>query len=82
MDECSPVQQKRNEREMRFMSARKSDPLSGPAQVYLSMEIDLASTVIPVLMLVLFLATSRINSAIQNVSKPGHAVELAFHGGL
>lgn len=36
--------------------ARKSDPLSGPAQVCRSTEIDLAWTVIPVLVLVLFLA--------------------------
>jgi cytochrome c oxidase subunit 2 len=33
--------------------AHKSDPLSGPAQVYRSSEIDLAWTVIPVLVLVL-----------------------------
>ena len=36
--------------------ARKSDPLSGRAQVYRSTEIDLAWTLIPVLVLVLFLA--------------------------
>jgi cytochrome c oxidase subunit II len=36
--------------------ARKSDPLSGPTQVYRSSEFDLAWTVIPVLVLVLFLA--------------------------
>jgi len=36
-------------------SAHKSDPVSRLAQVYRSMEIDLAWTVIPVLVLVLFL---------------------------
>lgn len=36
--------------------ARKSDPLSGPAQVYRSTGIDLAWTVIPLLVLALFLA--------------------------
>jgi cytochrome c oxidase subunit 2 len=36
--------------------ARKSDPFSEPAQVYRSTEIGLAWTVIPVLVLVLFLA--------------------------
>jgi cytochrome c oxidase subunit 2 len=59
---------------------RKSDPLSGPAQAYQTAEIDLAWTVIPVLVLVLFLATTRINSAIENVSKPGAAVEVTAIG--
>ena len=36
--------------------ARKSDKLSGPAQVYRGTEIDLAWTVIPLLVLVLLLA--------------------------
>jgi cytochrome c oxidase subunit 2 len=36
--------------------AGKSGPLSGPAQVHRSVEVDLAWTVIPVLVLVLFLA--------------------------
>jgi cytochrome c oxidase subunit 2 len=36
--------------------ARKSDPLSAPAQVHRSMEINLAWTVIPVLVLVLLIA--------------------------
>lgn len=35
---------------------RKSDPSSSPAQVYRTTEIDLAWTVIPILVLVLFLA--------------------------
>ena len=36
--------------------ARKSDPFGGPVQIYRSTEVDLAWTVIPVLVLVLFLA--------------------------
>ena len=36
--------------------ARKSDPLSGPVQACRSVEINLAWTVIPLLVLVLFLA--------------------------
>jgi len=60
--------------------ARKSYPLSGPAQFYASSNIDLAWTAIPVLVLVLFLATAHINSAIQNVSKPGGAVDVTAIG--
>jgi cytochrome c oxidase subunit 2 len=36
--------------------ARKSDPLSAPSQVHRSMEINLTWTVIPVMVLLLFLA--------------------------
>jgi cytochrome c oxidase subunit 2 len=50
------------------------------AQVYRSTEIDVAWTVIPVPVLVLFMATARVNSAVQNVLKPGVAAELTAIG--
>jgi cytochrome c oxidase subunit II len=60
--------------------ARKSDPLFGLAQVCRNTEIDVAWTMIPALALVLFTATARINSAIQDVSKPRAAVEVTAIG--
>ena len=59
---------------------RKSNSLSGPAQAFRTTEIDLAWTVIPVAVLVLFLATARINSPSQNVSKPAAAVKVIAIG--
>jgi cytochrome c oxidase subunit 2 len=51
--------------------ARKSDPKGEPAQIYGSTQIELAWTVIPVLIVViLFLATARIIFAIQDAPKP------------
>src|SRR3977135_2989872 len=54
--------------------ARKSDPLGEPAQIYGSTQIELAWTVIPVLIVVvLFLATARVIHAIQDARKPATA---------
>src|SRR6201987_2984048 len=50
--------------------ARKTDPAGEPAQIYGSTQIALAWTVIPLLIVVvLFLTTSRINFAIQDAPK-------------
>lgn len=51
--------------------ARKSDPLHEPAQVYGSTQVELAWTVIPIILIVvLFLTTARIIFAIQNAPQP------------
>jgi len=56
---------------------RKSDPSAEPAQIYGSTQIELAWTVIPVLIVVvLFLTTARIIFAIQDAPKPSAAVVL------
>ena len=61
--------------------AHKLDRLSEPSQFSVSSNIDLAWTAIPVLvLLVLFLATARINSAIQYVSKPDAAADVTGIG--
>jgi heme/copper-type cytochrome/quinol oxidase subunit 2 len=49
---------------------RKLNPLSEPAQVSRRIELDLAWTMIPVLLAILLLAATWINFAIQSVSKP------------
>src|ERR1700676_1496844 len=52
-----------------------------PAQVYGSTQIELAWTVIPILIVVvLFLATARVIHAIQNAPKPSTAVEVTVIG--
>jgi cytochrome c oxidase subunit 2 len=61
--------------------ARKNDPLSEPAQIYGSTQIELAWTVIPVLIVVvLFLTTARIIFAIQDAPKPKTAVDVTVIG--
>ena len=55
--------------------ARKNDALGEPAQIYGSTQIELAWTVIPVLIVVvLFLTTARIIFAIQDAEKPKTAL--------
>jgi len=65
---------------VRFRS-RKTDPLSEPPQIYGSTQVELAWTVIPILIVVvLFLATTRIIFAIQDASKPQNALDVTVIG--
>jgi cytochrome c oxidase subunit 2 len=60
---------------------RTSDDKREPAQVYGSTQIELAWTVIPILIVfVLFLATARVIHAIQDAPKPPEAVEVTAIG--
>jgi cytochrome c oxidase subunit II len=60
---------------------RKSDPSAEPAQIYGSTQIELAWTVIPVLIVVvLFLTTARIIFAIQDAPKPSAALDVTVIG--
>src|SRR6201994_1409512 len=61
--------------------ARKNDPLTEPAQIYGSTQVELAWTVIPVLIVVvLFLTTARIIFAIQDAPKPKSALDVTVVG--
>jgi cytochrome c oxidase subunit II len=61
--------------------ARASDTLHEPAQVYGSVQVELAWTVIPVLIVVvLFLTTARIIFAIQNAPEPQSALNVTVVG--
>jgi cytochrome c oxidase subunit 2 len=61
--------------------ARKTDPAGEPAQIYGSTQIELAWTVIPVLIVVvLFLTTARIIFAIQDAPKPKTALDVTVIG--
>jgi cytochrome c oxidase subunit II len=61
--------------------ARKSDPMAEPAQIYGSTQIELAWTVIPVLIVVvLFLTTARFIFAIQDAPKPNTALDVTAIG--
>jgi cytochrome c oxidase subunit II len=61
--------------------ARTSDSSQEPAQVYGSTQIELAWTVIPVLIVVvLFLATARVIHAIQDAPKPATALDVTAIG--
>jgi cytochrome c oxidase subunit 2 len=61
--------------------ARKSDQYVEPPQIYGSTQIELAWTVIPVLIVfVLFLTTARIIFAIQDAPKPKAAVDVTVVG--
>ena len=61
--------------------ARATDAASEPAQVYGSTQIELAWTVIPILIVVvLFLATARVIHAIQDVPKPVSALDVTVIG--
>jgi cytochrome c oxidase subunit 2 len=52
-----------------------------PAQVYGSVQVELAWTVIPVLIVVvLFLATARVIASVQNAAKPNGAIEVTVIG--
>src|SRR3984893_2307396 len=60
---------------------RAADTEREPAQVYGSTQIELAWTVIPILIVVvLFLATARVIHAIQDAPKPATAVEVTVIG--
>ena len=61
--------------------ARKTDPTGEPAQIYGSTQIELAWTVIPILIVVvLFLTTARIIFAIQDAPKPKTALDVTVIG--
>jgi cytochrome c oxidase subunit 2 len=61
--------------------ARKTDPAGEPAQIYGSTQIELAWTVIPLLIvIVLFLTTARIIFAIQDAPKPNTALDVTVIG--
>ena len=61
--------------------ARSASANSEPAQVYGSTQIELAWTIIPVLIVVvLFLATARVIHAIQDAPMPASAVEVTVIG--
>jgi cytochrome c oxidase subunit 2 len=61
--------------------ARKGDPAAEPAQIYGSTQIELAWTVIPILIVVvLFLTTARIIFAIQDAPKPKSALDVTVIG--
>jgi cytochrome c oxidase subunit 2 len=61
--------------------ANRADPGSEPAQVYGSTQIELAWTIIPVLIvIVLFLATARVIHAVQDAPEPAGAIEVTAVG--
>lgn len=61
--------------------SRAGDADREPAQVYGSTQIEMAWTVIPVLIVVvLFLATARVIHAVQDAPKPANAVEVTVIG--
>jgi cytochrome c oxidase subunit 2 len=61
--------------------ARETDPAGEPAQIYGSTQIELAWTVIPILIVVvLFLTTARIIFAIQDAPKPTTALDVTVIG--
>lgn len=61
--------------------ARKTDPEHEPAQVYGSTQVELAWTVIPIIIiLVLFLTTARIIFAIQNAPQPKDDLKVTVIG--
>jgi cytochrome c oxidase subunit 2 len=60
---------------------KPSDEGREPAQVYGSTQLELAWTVIPILIVVvLFLATARVIAGIQNASRPSNAIEVTVIG--
>jgi cytochrome c oxidase subunit II len=64
---------------VRFRSQRPSS--TEPAQIYGSTQVELAWTVIPVLIVVtLFLATTRVILAIQNAPRPQNAIDVVVIG--
>ena len=62
-------------------SARRTDSLGEPPQIYGSNQIELAWTVLPVLIVfVLFLSTARVIFAIQDAPKPASAIDVTVVG--
>lgn len=62
-------------------SGKRADPGREPAQVYGSTQIELAWTIIPVLIVaVLFLASARVIHAVQDAIKPSNALEVTVIG--
>jgi cytochrome c oxidase subunit 2 len=60
---------------------RQANDGQEPAQVYGSTQLELAWTVIPILIVVvLFLATARVIAGIQNAARPGNAIEVTVIG--
>jgi cytochrome c oxidase subunit II len=60
---------------------RSGDDRSEPAQVYGSTQVELAWTVIPVLIVIaLFLASARVIASIQNPARPARALEVIVTG--
>jgi cytochrome c oxidase subunit 2 len=60
---------------------KKTSPGPEPAQVYGSTQLELAWTVIPILIVVvLFLATARVIASIQNAARPSNALEVTVIG--
>ena len=60
---------------------RRANEWREPAQVYGSTQVELAWTVIPILVVVvLFLATARVIAGIQNAVPPGNAIEVTVTG--
>jgi cytochrome c oxidase subunit 2 len=65
---------------VKFRKRRASDGRE-PAQVYGSTQVELAWTVIPILIVVvLFLAAARVIASIQNVARPANAIEVTVIG--
>ena len=65
---------------VKFRKGRAAD-LHEPAQVYGSTELELAWTVIPILIVVvLFLAAARVIASIQNIDRPSAAIEVTVIG--
>src|SRR5260370_7122512 len=65
---------------VKFRKRRASDGRE-PAQVYGSTQVELAWTVIPILIVgVLFLATARVIASIQNAARPSNAIEATVIG--
>jgi len=65
---------------VKFRKQRTSDSRE-PAQVYGSSQLELAWTVIPILIVVvLFLATARVIASIQDAPKPSNAIEVTVIG--
>lgn len=61
--------------------SRRDDDASEPPQIYGSMQVELAWTVVPVLIVVvLFLATARIIFAVQDAPKPPDALDVTVVG--
>ena len=65
---------------VKFRSNRANDTRE-PAQVYGSTQVELAWTVIPILIVgVLFLATARVIASIQKITRPVNAIEVTVVG--
>jgi cytochrome c oxidase subunit II len=60
---------------------RPANDTQEPSQIYGSTQLELAWTVIPILIVVvLFLATARVIAGIQNAARPGNAIEVTVIG--